>query len=322
MSRRALAPSPSATAIPRTPEAFVSANGLSLCWDSFGDSAHPSLILIPGMGTQMIAWDEEFCERLAARCFRVIRFDNRDVGRSTRLDSAGTPDLMWAMTRAWLRQPVTAPYRLEDMALDVVGLMDGLGIRQAHVVGASMGATIAQTMAIRHPERMTSMTSIMSTTGDRDLPQPKQAAVAAVTRMQPGTLERYVEQYVDTWKVLRAGGFPEEEVHDRARAIRNHARGLSPAGAARHLVAILASGSRKEALRAVSVPTLVIHGDVDPLVPLAAGVSTAENIPDAELLVMKGMGHALSRPLWPRMIDAIVDFAVRASVRRSSPVTS
>ena len=208
------------------------------------------------------------------------------------------------------------------MALDVVGLMDALGIREAHVVGASMGATIAQTLAIRRPERMLSMTSIMSTTGDPDLPQAKPAALAAVTRPQPTTLERYVEQYVETWKVLRAGGFPEEEARDRARAIRNHARGLSPAGAARHLVAILASGSRKHALRAVSVPTLVIHGDIDPLVSLAAGVSTAQSIPGAELLVLEGMGHALSLPLWPRMIDAIVDFAGRASVRRRAPVAS
>jgi pimeloyl-ACP methyl ester carboxylesterase len=267
------------------------------------------------MGAQMIAWDDEFCEQLAARRFRVIRFDNRDVGKSTRLDNAGTPDIWSAMTRAWLRLRVAAPYRLEDMALDVVGLMDALGIRQAHVVGASMGATIAQTLAIHHPQRMLSMTSIMSTTGDRNLPQAEPSAVAAVTRPQPATLERYVEQYVDTWKVLRVGRFQEEETRDRARAVRTYRRGLSGGGSARHLVAILASGSRKDALRTVAVPTLVIHGDIDPLVPLAGGISTAQCIPGAELLVLEGMGHAISRPLWPQIIGAIASFITRGSTR-------
>jgi pimeloyl-ACP methyl ester carboxylesterase len=296
----------------RTPEDFAASNGVTICWDSFGDPAAPPLILIMGMGAQMIAWDDEFCEQLAARGFRVVRFDNRDAGRSTWLTDAGMPDLTRAMTRAWLRLPVTAPYLLDDMALDVVGLMDALGIKAAHLVGASMGATIAQTLAIRRPERVLSMTSIMSTTGDPDLPKPSTSAVAAVMRPQPSTLERYVEQYVDTWRVLRAGRFSEEEVRDRRRAARNHARGLNPAGSARHLVAILASGSRKQALRAVSTPTLVIHGDLDPLVPLAAGVDTARSIPGAELMVLDGMGHALSMPLWPRMIDGIARIAGRA----------
>jgi pimeloyl-ACP methyl ester carboxylesterase len=295
-----------------TPQNFISSNGVTLCWDSFGDPDHPPLILIAGMASQMIAWDDEFCEQLAARRFHVIRFDNRDVGQSTWLDSAGMPDTLRAMTRAWLRQPVEAPYRLEDMASDVTGLMDALGIRQAHVVGASMGATIAQTMAIRHPERMLSMTSIMSTTGDPDLPRANSAALAAVMRPMPLTLERYVEQYVDTWKTLRVGRFPEEEARDRTRAVRNHGRGLNPSGAARHLVAILASGTRKEALRAVSVPTAVIHGALDPLVPLAAGRQTAETIPGAELFVLKEMGHAMPLPLWPEIIERIVSATRRA----------
>jgi pimeloyl-ACP methyl ester carboxylesterase len=297
----------------RTPEQFVAANGITICWDSFGDPADPPLLLIMGMGAQLIAWDDEFCERLAARGFRVIRFDNRDVGRSSWLDHAGMPDVQRAMTRAWLRLPVTAPYLLDDMAADLAGLMDALGIRAAHLVGASMGATIAQTLAIRRPERVLSMTSIMSTTGAPDLPKPRPSAVAAVLRPQPRTLDGYVEQYVDTWNVLRAGRFPEEETRDRRRAARNHARGLNPQGSARHLVAILASGSRRHALRAVSAPTLVIHGDLDPLVPLAAGIDTAESIPGAELIVLEGMGHALSMPLWPRMIDGIVRVASQAT---------
>jgi pimeloyl-ACP methyl ester carboxylesterase len=297
----------------RTPEDFVPANGLTICWDSFGDPAAPPLFLIMGMGAQMTAWDDLFCEQLAARGFRVIRFDNRDTGRSTWLHHAGTPDVMRAMTRAWWRMPVSAPYLLGDMAADLAGLMDALGIAAAHLVGASMGATIAQTFAIHHPERVLSLTSIMSTTGDPDLPKPSPSVVAAVMRPQPATLEGYVEQYVGTWRVLRVGRFADEEVRDRERAVRNFARGLNPQGSARHLVAILASGSRRRALRQVKAPTLVIHGDIDPLVPLAAGVDTARSVPGAELMVLEGMGHALAMPLWPRMIDGITRVAARAA---------
>ena len=296
----------------RTPEDFVAANGLSICWDSFGLPTDPPLILIMGMGAQMIAWDDEFCETLAARGFHVVRFDNRDAGRSSWLTHTGMPDVMRAMTRAYFRLPVSAPYLLDDMAHDLAGLMDALGFEAAHLVGASMGATIAQTFAIRFPDRVLSMTSIMSTTGDPDLPKPATSVVAAVMRPQPPTLERYVEHYVDTWRLLRAGRFAEEEARDRDRAVRNHARGLNPQGSARHLVAILASGSRRKALRNVTAPTVVIHGDLDPLVPLAAGVDTARSIPGAELLVVEGMGHALSQPLWPEIIEGVVYATRRA----------
>jgi pimeloyl-ACP methyl ester carboxylesterase len=297
--------------VTRTSEDVVHANGINLCWDSFGEPVHPAVILIMGMGAQMIGWDDEFCAQLASRGFRVIRFDNRDVGKSTWLHRAGVPNVTSAMTRAWLRWPVTAPYLLDDMAADVVGLMDVLQIRQAHVVGASMGATIAQVMAIRTPDRMLSMTSIMSTTGDPDLPRPSTAAMTAVMRPMPVELKEYVEAYVDTYRVLRAGRFPEEEARDRTRATCNHARGVNPAGGARHLVAILASGSRKKALVNVTVPTLVIHGKIDPLVPLAAGIQTADCIPGAELMVLEEMGHCMPAALWSRMIDGIVAVAAR-----------
>jgi pimeloyl-ACP methyl ester carboxylesterase len=300
--------------IHRTPEDFVSVNGLSLCWDSFGDPADPTVILIMGMAAQMIGWDEEFCTRLAKRGFRVIRFDNRDVGKSSRV-AGPTPDVMAVTMRAWWRLPVRVPYRLEEMADDVVGLMDALDIAQAHVVGASMGASIAQTLAIHHPRRLLSLTSIMSTPGDIELLKPTPAALAAVSRPQPTTLARYVEQYVATWSVLRAGHFPEEQARDRARAIRNHARGLNPAGSARHVAAILASGSRTRALRTVSLPTLVIHGEIDPLVPLAAGIKTARTIPGAELMVLERMGHSMPAPLWPLIIDGVARVAGRATAR-------
>jgi pimeloyl-ACP methyl ester carboxylesterase len=296
--------------IPRTPEAFASANGLRLCYQTFGDPAQPPMVLIMGMGAQMVGWDEEFCEMLAARGFWVIRFDNRDAGRSTHFHHAGMPDVASALTRAWMRLPVTAPYLLDDMASDVAGLMDALHIEKAHLVGASMGGGIAQVLAIRRPQRVLSLTSIMSTTGDPALPSPQPSAMAAVFKPPPNDVRSYVAQYVQMWKVLRAGEFPEEEARDRARAARNHARGLNPGGAARQLVAILASGSRRQALRSVVAPTMVIHGDADPLVPLAAGEDTARHIPGADLLVLEGMGHAMPMRFWPRIVEGIVQVAL------------
>jgi pimeloyl-ACP methyl ester carboxylesterase len=298
-------------AVRRTSEAFVKANGLSICYQAFGEPADPVVVLIMGMGAQMVGWDEEFCERLASRGFCVIRLDNRDAGRSTRLDHAGVPDIVAAMTRAWLRVPVNAPYLLGDMALDVVGLLDALKIDSAHVVGASMGGTIGQEMAMRHSRRVRSLTSIMSTTGDPDLPQPRPWALRALFAPTPLERDAYIEYYAKLWRMLRGGSYADEEARDRARAARNYARGLNPAGAARQLTAILASGSRRRALRQVTAPTLVIHGDADPLVPLAAGTDTAASIPGAELMVLEGMGHALPMPMWPRIIDGIVRVAGR-----------
>ena len=289
----------------RSPEAFVTANGLRLCYQTFGEPAHPPLLLITGMGAQMILWDDGFCELLAAQGFWVVRFDHRDVGRSTRLDAAGVPDVAVAMTLAWLRRPVPSPYRLDDMALDIVGLLDSLRISKTHVVGASMGGAIGQMLAIHWPERVLSLTSIMSTTGHPDLPQPRSSVLATVFSPVPQGLDAYIAHYLTLWRVLRVGALPEEEALDRLRAVRNYERGLNPAGTARHLTAILASGSRREALRDVSVPTLVIHGDVDPLVPLAGGIDTAASIPGAKLIVLEGMGHALPLRLWQRIVEEV-----------------
>jgi len=303
---------PDGMTVNRTAELVAKANGISLCYQEFGDPAAPPLVLIMGMGAQMVGWDDEFCEALAQRGFRVVRFDNRDAGRSSRFDRAGVPDVMTALTRAWLRKPVTAPYNLSDMASDLAGLMDALGIDKAHLVGASMGATIAQTLAIEQPSRVRSLTSIMSTTGDPDLPAPKYWAMSAIFKPAPRDLEGYIDYYIKTWKLLRGGPFPEEEARDRARAIRNHSRGLNPDGAARQLVAILASGSRKDALRAVRAPTLVIHGDADPLVPLTSGIATARAVEGAELMVLEGMGHALPMRLWPAIVEGIARLAQRS----------
>jgi pimeloyl-ACP methyl ester carboxylesterase len=293
----------------RTAPAFADANGIRLCYDTFGAPDAPAILLIMGLATQMIAWDEAFCTRLAARGYCVIRFDNRDIGLSTRIDAAGVPDIGAALAAALQDKPIAAPYLLDDMADDAIGLLDALGVARAHVVGASMGGAIAQVLAIRHPQRLLSMTSIMATSGAPGLPPPTQEAMAVLMKPPAPDKAAYIESYSHTMRVLRNGSFPEEEARDAARAEAAFARGLNPAGAARQLVAILASGSRKRQLAGVRVPTLVLHGDADPLVPLACGVDVAETVPGARLVVVEGMGHALPLLCWPQIIDAIAAHA-------------
>jgi pimeloyl-ACP methyl ester carboxylesterase len=295
--------------VPHTPPAFARANGIELCYDSFGDPGAPPLLLIMGLAAQMIAWDEAFCGQLAARGYRVIRFDNRDIGLSTRFDAAGVPDIGAAFMAALQGQPVDAPYTLRDLADDTVGLLDALDVEQAHVVGASMGGAVAQLLAIHYPQRVRTLTSIMATTGEPGLPPPTPEAAAVLMKPTPLDKAGYLERYQQTLKVLRAGSFPHDEALDVARAEAAFARGLNPAGVARQLAAIIASGSRKAALAGVQVPTLVIHGDADPLVPLACGIDTADSVPGATLRIIEGMGHALPIAMWPQVIEAIATHA-------------
>ena len=288
---------------------LVSANGIEICHDTFGDRTAPPLLLVMGLAAQMIAWDDTFCEQLAARGYFVIRFDNRDIGLSTKFPQHGTPDLMALLGQALMGKPVTASYTLRDMAADAVGLLDALGIQRAHVVGASMGGAIGQEMAIHFPDRLLTLTSIMSSTGDPSLPQATPEATAVLLSPPPKDRESYFEAYKRTWSVLRGPGFPLDEAKDLERAARAWERGLNPPGVARQLAAILASGNRTAALAAVRVPTLVIHGDADPLVRHEGGVATAKAIPGARLLTIRGMGHALPISMWPQLIDAIAAHA-------------
>lgn len=284
-------------------------NGIEIAYDTFGDPAHPPLLLIMGLGAQMIAWDEAFCRELASRGYWVIRFDNRDVGLSTKFDEAGVPNML-AMLQAQMQgEPVQAPYTLQDMADDATGLLDALEVDSAHIVGASMGGMIAQEMAIRHPERVRTLTSIMSSTGNPDLPPPKPEAITVLITAPPATKEAYIEYGLKTWKILSGPGYPPDEARVAERAARFFDRGLSPAGTSRQMAAILASGSRKESLQSVSIPSLVIHGDADPLVPVEGGIETADTIPNAELLIIEGMGHDLPPSLAPEVIKAIVQHA-------------
>jgi pimeloyl-ACP methyl ester carboxylesterase len=295
------------------PPQLARANGIELCYEIFGDAEAEPMLLIMGLGAQMILWDDDFCWQLAARGFRVIRFDNRDIGKSSKLTGGKRLGAVELLKLRFLHIPVAAPYTLHDMAEDVVGLMDTLGIKSAHLVGASMGGMIAQEVAIAFPQRVRSLTSIMSTTGNPKVPPATREATAILMAPPPTTKEEYLTRFAQTWKVLRVGSFPEDEKLDRSRAERSYERGLNPAGVARQLRAILASGSRKARLASVTTPTLVIHGTVDPLVRPEGGKDTAASIPGAKLLMIDGMGHALPVPMWPQIIDAIDQHAHAAA---------
>jgi pimeloyl-ACP methyl ester carboxylesterase len=294
---------------------FARANGIDICYEIFGEPGAEPMLLIMGLGAQMILWDDEFCERLAALGFRVIRFDNRDIGKSSKLSGGKRLSPFELLKLRFLRIPVAAPYKLSDMAKDTVALMDALSISSAHLVGASMGGMIAQEVTISYPQRVRSLTSIMSTTGNPKVPPPTREASAMLMAPPPATRDEYIARFAQTWKILRVGRFPKDEARDLSRAERCYERGLSPAGVGRQLRAILASGSRKERLGAVKTPTLVIHGTVDPLVHPMGGMDTAASIPGARLLMIEGMGHALPVELWPQVIEPIAAHASGAAAK-------
>ncbi len=290
----------------------VCTNGIEIEYETFGDPSADPLLLIMGLRAQMILWEEEFCRLLAGHGHHVIRFDNRDVGLSTRLEEAGVPRIRVMMEQVERGERPEAPYRLSDMGRDAVGLLDGLGIDAAHVVGASMGGMIGQTVAIEHPERVRTLTSIMSSTGHPGLPRAKPEAMAVLLTPPPRDREANIERAVEAARIIGSPGFPFDEERIRARAARTYDRAFYPKGLARQLAAILGSGSRRKALEALRTPTLVIHGDMDPLVPVEGGLDTAEAVPGAELLIIEGMGHDLPPEVWPRIADTIARHARKA----------
>jgi pimeloyl-ACP methyl ester carboxylesterase len=285
-------------------------NGITLCYETFGDPTHPPVMLIMGLGTQMIAWDTRFCQELAGRGFFVVRFDNRDTGRSTRLDGAPVPRLHEIALRRIPRQP----YKLADMALDTVGLMDVLGLPTAHIVGVSMGGMIAQTVAARHPTRTRSLTSIMSNTGARWTGQPALKTYPVLLGTSPGDRDAFIEHGARMWALIGSPGFERDELELREMIALSFDRGASPAGTARQLGAIIATGDRRRELRAVKAPTLVIHGEADKLVSPSGGRATAKAIDGARLVTIPGMGHDLPRAAWPQIIGAIAQHAQAADV--------
>jgi pimeloyl-ACP methyl ester carboxylesterase len=280
---------------------------LKLCYQTFGTATAPPLLLIMGLASQMLLWDDGFCEQLAARGFRVIRFDNRDIGRSSQLKGQPTPT-RWQLLR---RSPRGAAYTLEDMAADSVGLLDALGIKAAHIVGASMGGMIAQLVAIHYPDRVLSLVSIMSTTGDRRVGKPQPKMMMRLMRKTRREREAYIADHLETYRAIGSQAYDFEEEYKRQRAGRLFDRGVYPAGSARQLGAVASAADRTEALASVRTPTTVIHGDADPLVDISGGRATAEAIPDARLVIFPGMGHDLPRALWPEIIEAIVDNTMR-----------
>jgi pimeloyl-ACP methyl ester carboxylesterase len=287
------------------------ANGISIAYETFGDVGRPPVLLVMGLGAQMIAWHDDFCRELAVGR-HVVRFDNRDVGESQWLE--GEVDLAACAAG----DTSSAVYTLEDMADDAAGLLDALDLEAAHVVGASLGGMVAQTIAIRHPQRVRSLTSIMSTTGQPGIAQPTQAAIEVLLSPPARTREEAMDRSVAGSKVIGSPGFPRDEQDIRDRSGRAWDRGLNPAGFARQLAAIYASGDRTPALRSLDVRTLVVHGEDDPLVPLGAGRATAAAIPGAELWIVPGMGHDLPRALWPELIGRIGALADRSDGARAA----
>jgi len=288
----------------------IDVNDIEICYESFGpDDAQP-LLLVMGLGAQMTLWTPGFVSELLERGFRVIRFDNRDVGLSSK--SAGdAPDVMALYAKSIAGEPVDAPYTLATMAADAVGLLDALEIPAAHVVGASMGGMIVQMMAIEHPDRVLSMTSIMSTTGANDVGQPDPAAIGALLTPAPTDRDGAIASSIATTRII--GGPLFDEADARARAAESYDRCFHPAGPAFQIAAIAATGDRTERLGGVSVPTLVIHGREDSLVTLSGGEATAAAVPGADLLVLSQMGHDIPELYWPQIADAIFGVAVRAN---------
>jgi pimeloyl-ACP methyl ester carboxylesterase len=279
--------------------AKASANGIELEYETLGDPGDPALLLIMGLGAQLIDWPMEFCARIAESGFHVIRFDNRDIGLSTGFDELGPPDIAAAFAG-------TAGYLLADFAADTAGLLDALGVEQAHVVGASMGGMIAQQFTIDHPGRVLSLCSVMSTTGDHAVGSPTPEAMAVLTRPPAATREEALANGVANARVIGSPGYPPTDEELLSRVSIKYDRAYRPLGSGRQLAAVLASPDRTAGLRDIRVPTLVIHGDSDPLVDVSGGRATAAAIPGAELLILPGMGHDLPYVLWPQVIDAMM----------------
>ena len=287
---------------------FAPGGQIEIAYETSGVGDDPTLVLISGLGSQLLSWDVDFCRELAGRGFRVVRFDNRDAGLSTHLRQAGIPDL----SPLFRRQPITeAPYLLADMAHDVADLLDALDVERAHIVGASMGGMIAQEVAAHHPDRTRSLTSIMSTPSPA-IGAPTREAAAALFAPPVATVEEACTSALAAAEVIGSPGYPLDEARLVATTSEAFRRAYDPGGVDRQLAAIHASGDRTERLRGIAAPTLVLHGEADPLVQLPGGQATAAAIPQARLVTFPGMGHDLPRQLWPRIVDEIAAHTIAA----------
>lgn len=290
------------------------ANGLILDYERFGDDAAEPCLLISGLGVQMIRWAVPFCKALAAEGYRVIRFDNRDVGLSTHFDGASVPNLAAVAAAVACGERPDVPYVLDDMAADLVGLLDVLGIERAHLVGRSMGGMIAQLVASRWPHRVLSLVSIMSSSGNPALPSATPAVLAMLRKPVPSPTQdeaAFLAQSLAFARVIASPGYPFDDDAYRRQILAEAARAWNPAGAGRQIAALAATGDCRARLAAITAPTLVIHGADDPLIPMAAGQDVAAHIGGADLRIIEGMGHDLPPELFAAVISAIVGNARR-----------
>jgi pimeloyl-ACP methyl ester carboxylesterase len=292
-------------------QGLAHANGIEIAYDTYGDPGAAPLLLIMGLGGQLINWDEEFCVQLVARGYWVIRFDNRDVGLSAKFSQAGIPDINHLNLALERGETIQTPYTLWDMAGDALGLLDALKIDSAHVLGSSMGGRIAQLMAIYYPHRVRTLTSIMSTMGEPGFPPPNPEALSVLLEPAPTDREGYIESSVLSSRVTGGSGFSINEARVRQRAGQAFDRSFNPDGVIRQYAALMSAASSKHDLKSLSVPTLIIHGSEDPLISAEVAVDMANTIPEATLLIIEGMGHSVMDipQIWPQILDAFTRHA-------------
>jgi proline iminopeptidase len=297
----------------------LTANGIRIAFDTAGDAKSTPVLLVHGLGMQLTAWPDEFVDGLVELGFYVIRFDHRDCGLSTKFDRAGKPNLVWSWLKSRLKLPLRPAYHLEDMADDALGVLSALGVAKAHVVGVSMGGMVGQILAARHPHRVLSLTSIMSSSSRRGLPGSTLAARQALLRRpaDPNDVDAIVDATVGLWQAIGSPAYPTPEKQLRRRAARALRRGYCPAGLARQMLAVAAAPDRSALLQSIRVPTLVIHGAADPLVPPACGADTAAQVPGARFELIEGMGHDLPAQLNERLLT-LIDFHARGKMAPDS----
>ncbi|MFC5510007.1 alpha/beta fold hydrolase [Massilia jejuensis] len=297
----------------------LTANAIRIAFDTAGDARSPPVLLVGGLDMQLTSWPEAFVDGLVELGFYVIRFDHRDCGLSTKFDRTGKSNLAWSWLRSRLRLPMKPAYHLDDLADDALGVLSALGVARAHVVGVAMGGMVAQILAARHPQRVLSLTSVMSSSGKRGLPGPTQAVRQALQRRpdDPDDLDSLIDAAVALQQAIGSPAYPTPEKQLRRRAARALRRCYCPAGKARQMLAVGAAPERSALLRSIEVPTLVIHGAADPFMPLACGEDTAAQVPGARLEVIQGMGHDLPAQLNERML-ALIDAHARGKMAFSS----
>lgn len=284
---------------------FLQSNGLRMAYEEFGDPADPAILLVAGLYNQLVRWPLKFCELLVANGFRVIRFDNRDIGLTDKMDGVRAPSFFRLALKHYLRIPISAPYSLDDMADDTVGVLDALNIQQAHIVGMSMGGMISQLVTAKYPHRILSLTSIMSTSGERG--KGVASAKVSAAMLQPVTKERSaLDNAVNIWQLIGSPAYPMSDDDVRTLIKAEHKRSSNPAGYMRQIAAIRTAPGRAKLLRAITAPVLIIHGNQDLLVPVSGGIDTAKHIAHAQLELFEGMGHTLPAELLPRFVELIV----------------